>query len=206
MRSQPSSQITINYQATELTKLALEPTLARQNWRSPQTTFTLVKTDIAKIAQAPWLYKYPLPDSFTVFPWTELTATEKTQLAQRRDYPPSLSPLTKDPRLEPLNSLGLRYQGKIIGWCLTHRIDKNTIRYSTMYVEPRFQKLGRGISLVAEAIKRQIKHNIPYFKWSIAADNHPMLRFNQRHLVPHSTLVSESKSTLKEIYSYRTIG
>ena len=191
-------QITVEYRATDLTELALESILARQKWRSPKTTFTLVKTDI-KIAQAPWLYKYPLPNSFTIFPWTKLTATEKAELAQRRDYPPSLSPLTKDPRLESLNSLGLRYRGKIIGWCLTHRIDKDTIRYSTLYVEPKFQKLGRGISLVAEAIKRQMNHgNIPYGKWSIAPDNHLMSRFNRRHLLPYSIFASESRRACKD--------
>ena len=76
-------QVVLNYQATPITKLALLPILARLNWRSPETTFILVKTDLIKIAQAPWLYKYPLPDSFTVFPWTELTKSEKAELAQR---------------------------------------------------------------------------------------------------------------------------
>ena len=96
--------------------------------------------------------------------------------------------------------MGLRYKAKIVGWCLTHRIDAQTIRYSTIYVEPKFQKLGRGISLVAEAIKRQMNNgSVPYGKWSIAADNYLMSRFNQRHLVPYSTSVGESKFTFKKI-------
>jgi GNAT superfamily N-acetyltransferase len=187
-------QIEINYQATELTQLALEPILARCQWRSPETTFSLLQTDREHIIQAPWLNKYSLPSSFTIFPWQELTPSEQAELTQRNDYPPSLSPLTQDTRLENLNSLGLRYQGKVVGWCLTHRIDPQTLRYSTMYVEPKFQKLGRGISLIAEAIKRQLNQpQIPYFKWSTAADNQPMLRFNQRHLIPYCTRISESR-------------
>ncbi|MGD1922073.1 MAG: GNAT family N-acetyltransferase [Pleurocapsa sp.] len=193
-------QITINYQDTEITKTALEPILARQKWRSPETTFALFQTDRENITQAPWLYKYSLPNSFSIFPWIELTFKEKAEYAQRCNYPPSLSPLTKDPRLESLNSLGLRYGGKVIGWCLTHRINAQTIRYSTMYVEPQFQKLGRGISLVAEAIKKQLEHkNIPYFKWSVAAENQAMLSFSQRHLVPYCTFVSESRCAVKDI-------
>lgn len=193
-------QIILEYQGTELTKLALEPILTKQKWRSPKTTFALFQTDKDKIIQAPWLDKYSLPNSFHIFPWTELTSAEQAELAQRNDYPSSLSPLTKDSRLESLNSLGLRYRGKVVGWCLTHRIDAQTIRYSTMYVEPRFQKLGRGISLVASAIKQQLLHkDIPCFKWSVAAENKAMLNFCQRHLVLYSTFISESRCAVKEI-------
>ncbi|MBR8827123.1 MAG: TIGR03032 family protein [Gomphosphaeria aponina SAG 52.96 = DSM 107014] len=197
-----ATEIKIAYKVTDITTTALEPILRRLGWEKPKTTFLLAKTTTEKIAQAPWLDQYPLPEKFTIFPWVEITPTELEELKQL-NYPPSLSPLTQDSRLEPLNSLGLRYDGKVIGWCLTHRVDQQTIRYSTMYVEPPFQKMGRGIALIAAALKLQINSNIPYYKYAVAADNQPMLRFTQKHLAPYCSSMTESRQS---VWSFQPRG
>jgi len=189
-----STEMKIAYKVTQITTIALEPILRQLGWEKPKTTFLLAKSSTEKIAQIPWLNKYPLPAKFTLFPWTEITPTDLEDLKQL-NYPPSLSPLNQDSRLETLNSLGLRYDGKVVGYCITHRVDEQTIRYSTMYVEPPFQKMGRGITLIAEALKRQINSNIPYYKCAVAADNQPMLRFTQKHLAPYCTSIAESRQS-----------
>jgi uncharacterized protein (TIGR03032 family) len=190
---QGCSQITVAYQATALTATALEPLLRKLNWQPPQATFLLAKTTTEKIAAAPWLTRYPLPAEFTVFPWHELTTAEAESWQQRQDYPSSLNPFTHDPRLEPLNSLGLRYRGEVIGWMLTHRVAPDTIRYSSLFVSEKFQKLGRGISLLAESIQRQIASSVTNCTFSVARENAQMLKFVDRHLQPYLTGMSESR-------------
>lgn len=190
-------QIDLKYRVSELTTSALEPILQQQGWQSPKTDFLITKATIEALSQAPWVYKYPLPKQFTVFPWVELTKADKESILKRKAYPDVLSPFSDDPRLEPLNSLGLRYQGEVIGWTINHRIDPDTIRYSVMFVEEKFQRMGRGFSLLTEAVKRQISSSIPYATAAVASNNLPMLRCVERYHKPYAIFISESRSSYK---------
>lgn len=199
LAAQKCPQVMVKYQATELTASALEPLLRQRNWQPPKETFWLAKMSMEKIAQAPWLYKHILPDSFTIFPWSELTDAEKQQIQQTLDYPASLSPFEDDSRLEPLNSLGLRYGEEVVGWIVTHRVAPDTIRYSTMFVAQQFQKLGRGVALIAESLKRQIASPVPNCTWGVAMENQQMAQFLRRRLAPYTTFISESRQCGKRL-------
>jgi ribosomal protein S18 acetylase RimI-like enzyme len=196
LRQSGAGQLHLSYQTSSLTQMALEPLLLRQGWQTPEPTFLLAQTTIERIAAAPWLSRYRLPKEFTVFDWSELTSAEAARL-QQQSFPESLSPFTRDPRLESLNSLGLRHQGKVVGWMLTHRVAADKIRYSTMYVAPPYQKMGRGVSLIGLAIQRQIQQGIPYFTFSVAAENAEMQRFVERHLKPYLTGLATAKRVQK---------
>ncbi len=134
-----------------------------------------------------------------MFPWSELTDAEKQQIQQTLDYPTSLSPFENDSRLEPLNSLGLRYGEEVVGWIVTHRVAPDTIRYSTMFVAQRFQKLGRGVALISEALKRQIASPVPNCTWAVAMENQQMAHFQRRRLAPYTTFISESRQCGKRL-------
>jgi uncharacterized protein (TIGR03032 family) len=194
---QGCTQVGIAYQSSEITTLALEPLLQKCGWLAPQTTFFLGQTVTEKIARAPWLQKYPLPEKFEIFPWSELTAEEKQSILARKEYPEMLSPFKDEARIEPLNSLGLRYQNEIVGWIVTHRVAEDTIRYSTLFILPKFQRMGRGISLLASAIKRQVSSFVPQYKFAVSRENAPMLQFVRRHLRSYLTYCSESRYSLK---------
>lgn len=189
----------VKYRVSAWTDLALEPILQKQNWQKPETEFVLVKTSAAKLQSAPWVYKYRLPEQFTVFPWTQLTESEKVRILQRKKYPEALSPFSDDPRLEPLNSVGLRYQGEVMGWAIAHRVAPDTIRYSSMFVEEPFQKLGRGFALLTEAVRRQLDADIPYLTAAIARDNIGMLHCVDRYLKPYAESLSESRLCVKRL-------
>lgn len=190
-------RVEISYKSSELTALALEPLLKNKGWLPPETTFLLAQTTTQKIAEAPWLHKYPLPDSFTVFPWSEITAHERQAILQQGEYPNPLNPFSDESRIEPLNSLGLCHNGEVIGWMITHRVAPNTIRYSSLFVRKKYQKLGRGISLLAASIKLQIDSEIENGTFSVAADNEPMLSFLNRHLRPYLTGIGSSRIAVK---------
>lgn len=188
-------QLQVHYQSTPVTQTALEPMLQKLGWLPPEPTFLLAKTTTAAIAQAPWLLQHLLPAEFTIFPWMELTNADRLHLEQL-DFPTALSPLSDLDRLEPLNSLGLRHRDRLIGWMVTHRVDPDTIRYSTLFVTPPFRFKGRGISLLAAAIERQIASSINGITFAIAPENAAMLRFARRHLQPYLTVISESRQSI----------
>jgi uncharacterized protein (TIGR03032 family) len=183
--------IHLNYRRTAVTD-GMEPILQRLGWQLPRSQFLLAQTTTERISQAPWLHQYPLSSEFAIFPWLELTVDEQRYI-ERLEYPDGLSPLADGERLEPLNSLGLRYQGQLVGWMVTHRVAVDTIRYSTLFVEPRFRAKARGIALLSAAICRQIASPVPNYKFAVAGENELMLRFVRRHLQPYLTQLSESR-------------
>ena len=189
-------QIKLIYKSTVITNLALEPLLKRQKWQT-QVNFLLGKTTTEKVSQAPWLKKYPLPNKFTVFPWSELTDADQKQI-ENLDYPTALSPFSNTPA-EPLNSLGLRYENQLVGWMVTHRVASDAIRYSTMFVDKRFQRLGRGISLLSQSILRQVDSTVPYCLFAISQENPQMLKFVHRHLEPYVMEVTNSYVAFKQL-------
>ena len=189
-------QMQLVYKSTAITNLALEPLLKRQNWQT-QVNFLLGKTSTEKVSQAPWLKKYPLPNKFTVFPWSELTDADKKQL-EMLDYPTALSPFSNTPA-EPLNSLGLRYENQLVGWMITHRVATDAIRYSTMFVDKRFQGLGRGISLLSQSILRQVDSTVPYYLFAVQQENPAMLKFVHKHLEPYLMEVTNSHVAFKQL-------
>uniref|UniRef100_A0A8J7CWI9 TIGR03032 family protein n=1 Tax=Desmonostoc muscorum LEGE 12446 TaxID=1828758 RepID=A0A8J7CWI9_DESMC len=178
-------EITLSYSTSTLTNVALEPLLQKLHWQSPQINLVLGKTATEKIAPAPWLNKYPLPPAFEVFPWLDAGL--------------SLPPNVEAHRLEPLNSLGLRYRGEVIGWVLTHRVAPDTIRYTTVSIAQAFEKRGRGVSLLAEAIRRQVDSGVPYLTGSVSYRYPRLLQFVERHLTPYLTGVGEVRQTSKLI-------
>lgn len=192
-------QVSLSYQKTVITDQSLEPMLRKLNWDKPQIKYLLGQTTTDKISPAPWLHKYPLSAAFTVFPWSEVTAEERQKILLEGGYPESLSPFGDEPRIEPLNSLGLRYNGEVVGWMICHRVAPDTIRYSALYVRERFQKLGRGISLLAEAIKRQIASPVAYYNFAVSAENPQMLQFVNRRLKRYLSGLSESRQSVKRL-------
>src|SRR5690606_11087501 len=102
----------------------------------------------------PWYEKPPaLPSAFQEFKWNQLRKKEREQLEkdlkQSRIHT-SVNPLSKKLPFEPLNSLGLRYCDKVIGWMITHRIAPDIIRYSALYVEPEYAFKGYSIRLLVD--------------------------------------------------------
>ncbi|WP_445636280.1 N-acetyltransferase domain-containing protein [Nostoc sp. DSM 114161] len=178
-------EIILSYSTSTLTNVALEPLLSKLHWQPPQINLVLGKTATEKIVQAPWLNKYRLPPAFEVFSWLDAGL--------------SLPPNVEAHRLEPLNSLGLRYQGEVIGWVLTHRIAPDTIRYTNFSIAQAFEKREQGVSLLAEAIRRQVHSGVPYLTGSVSYRYPRLLKFVERHLTPYLTGVGEVRQTNKFI-------
>jgi len=192
-----------NYQAVEIRYLtspnspALERILTKQHWSAPEATAFVcyASTDRVQQAKQPHLTQYldrllsKLPTDYTIFPWESLTTQERQTIEQQMetdDLMRRFHPFLEETQLEPLNSLGLRYQGQVVGWMITHRITPDTIRYTQMYVNPQSQPLSRSTLLLAKAIQLQVEH-LPKTKgtFRVDMDNTPMVKFVHRRLKPY---------------------
>jgi GNAT superfamily N-acetyltransferase len=191
------SQVNLVYVSNAATP-ALEIILKQRNWSTPQIRMLVCSGPIINIKDASWLKLHNLlPSGYTIFPWVELTLQER-ELIQKQQaispwYPEILSPFKEEEAIEPLNSLGLRYQNQVVGWMITHRVAADTVRYTKLFVREDLQPLGRAISLLSAAIKLQLEsRETTKAVFTVVANNTPMVRFVYRRLAPYLTSVRQS--------------
>jgi GNAT superfamily N-acetyltransferase len=183
---------------------ALERLLQKCQWTSPQPRMLLCNGSVEKVMEASWMKKYSqLSEDYTIFPWTEITEQERNMiknLQQEQSWiPEDLIPFNHEKGLEPLNSLGLRYQGQVVGWVINHRLYPDTIRYTCSFVRKDLQKMGRIISLYAEAAKLQMQAKILRGIWTVPMEHESMVKFVRQRWMPYLDSVVETKGSQKFI-------
>jgi GNAT superfamily N-acetyltransferase len=175
-----------------------EKILQKCNWSTPQVRMLVCSCLIANFKDAAWLkLANTLPSAYTIFPWVELTNQERESIQEQQAtsswYPEILSPWSEEEIIEPLNSLGLRYEDQVVGWMITHRVAEDTIRYTKMFVREDLQRLGRAISLLAKAIKLQLEtKEDSKAVCTVFAENAEMIRFVDKRLAPHLNSIRQS--------------
>ncbi|WP_427158676.1 GNAT family N-acetyltransferase [Aliinostoc sp. HNIBRCY26] len=192
----------LNYTTGKPTTPAFERLLEKHNWTPPETRTLVCKGDANTVMEANWLKRYSrLPSSYSIFPWQEITPEERQTIQKQQEtqpwIPEDLVPFKYEKDLEPLNSLGLRYEGQVVGWVINHRIAPDTIRYTCSFVREDLQKMGRIIILYAEACQRQLNANIPYGMWTVPSFHKSMVAFVRNRWSPYLNAVDESRGTLK---------
>jgi GNAT superfamily N-acetyltransferase len=189
---------------------ALERVLQKRGWEPPHTDARLFWLDNS-ISEAPWL-RYPLPPQYAFFPWLELTEAERLELEGRLQdpawCPPGLSPfILSEGALHPETSVGLRHQGKVVGWVITRLLEPGLVLYDIFFVSPELQRIGRGIMLLGESIRRCCQyaqqHNSALWHgqgvWRVSPTNIFMLKFVERRMRPYVTHRAEERQCQKQL-------
>ena len=153
----------------------------------------------SSLRKAPWLKKQMLPSSFKIFPWCEITQKQKTfiqkQYVSKKSFPEILSPFKDMDIIEHLNSLGLLYKNEIVGWQINHRIAKDTVRYTAMYVREDLQKFGLAIPLMIEAIRKQLycgDFTLNKATFFVPTELTGMTKFVKNHMKPYLDQINNS--------------
>jgi GNAT superfamily N-acetyltransferase len=202
MSNRGCTKIEMVYTTGKPTTSALERLLQKCNWTSPQPRMLLCKGNAETIMEAKWMKRYSyLPAGYSIFPWLEITDQERQAIQKQQEVQPwipeDLIPFQYEKNLEPLNSLGLRYQGQVVGWLINHRLSLDTIRYTCTFVREDLQKMGRVISLFSEAGKRQVQAKIPNVIWTTPIIHKFMVAFIKKHWTPDLNSVDETRGTSK---------
>ncbi len=177
---------------------ALQKVLERSSWSPPELYFIELKAQGEFVVQSDWVWKKrPLPQGFEIFRWAELTENDRKAILRRQQerpwFPENFSPL-RDEKVEPFNSLGLRYQGEVIGWMITHRIKPDTIRYTNFFVDEAVRNPSAVFMLVTESIRLQCQSDLRNFVHYYQPDS-PIRKWAERHLSEHATINHLMKST-----------
>ncbi|MBD2078603.1 GNAT family N-acetyltransferase [Leptolyngbya sp. FACHB-17] len=186
------------YAAGKQTAKALERVLEKCGWADPEPRMLICRCTPQAMQQASWVQRAVLPRSFEIFPWTELTLADRAALLNANWYPSSLSPFEYEASMEPLNSLGLRYQGEVVGWMITQRLCSDTLCYSCSYIRPDLQQRGRIIPLYAEAINRHCtRPDIPNASWVVPYIHEGMVQFVRHRMADYITSMDEYRRSTK---------
>lgn len=176
------------YRADEHTP-AFEHLLANQGWAPPLVQSVVFWTSCSA-GYDEWSQRYRFRPPYAAVPWSEISEAERQVIASRGAsgwYPPKFSPFQRPSHVwDEETSLGLRYKGEVVGWLLTLREAPDLIRVEIMFVDPPLQRLGRGILLICEMIRRYCHdgdyHDSPneHCYWRVSPDNEGMLRWSRR--------------------------
>ena len=143
-----------------------------------------------------FLRQYQWPKDFEVFPWGELTWEDRETIKLKYSkgiIPFDVNPLARPGIFEPLNSLGLRHKGNIIGWVLNERVQQDTINYRNMYIDYDYQYRGFSIYLLVESLNIHKQNQIRWgmFQVSIPNSSGKWLRFIRHRLAPYANFIYE---------------
>lgn len=179
--------LTATYMTGQPFTHAVEALLRRRGFSAPARRMLVCEGDYASIIRAPWMARRELPPPYADFPWVSLTAPERADLEEsnRRDpwFSELLTPFWREGDVEPVSSLGLRRAGEIVGWCITLREKRDTIRFSRLFVREGVPR-ALAVTLLARSILRHTGTEVDKAIFDVAAANTVMLRFVERRLAP----------------------
>lgn len=177
-------QITLHYREENPFAGQIEQLCKKRGWEGPVLHGVRYLIEIQKLHPA-WLDKdYHYARGYSSFPWhTHITL---------ENVPYASSPFAW-PEEPDFNSLGLAYEGKTVGWMVTHRISHDTIRYTVLYTYPEYRYRGEIIKLLIESIKKQQSSEVPYAQFDLFTFGIDLRwkEFVSRRLAPYATLISK---------------
>lgn len=193
-----SRALGFEYESNETTGQAMDHILAKIGW--PPAQVYMVRCYYKAQAFNPrWLEKCPrLRPGLKPFPWRQLKASELSaiqHMAKQGTFLPYLSPLRESQKIDPINSLGLRHKNKIVGWVITHRVDRQTIRYSALYIDKDYKNRRAAIPLLAESIRLHKKSSVPWalFEVNLKEVDLTWWHFVKKKLIPYADRLEKVK-------------
>lgn len=137
---------------------------------------------------------YEYPPGYREFPWKDLSGEQRRDLQFREkqgQFSRAISPFLDEEKMETLNSLGLEYEGRVVGWIINHRID-GFIRYTAFYIEPSLKYRGLAMKLMSNSINlhRQFLKEMAFTEVPYLIAHPSYIQFVERRLVPVATKVT----------------
>lgn len=177
--------------------------LAGQKWTEPEVDLLMVKGETSKAMRVLLNKETPLPEGYSIFPWTELTEEEKASILHKKQaedwYPDMLNPFVYEQSINPATSIGLKYQGEVMGWLVSHLISNDTNEFTNIFVDSSHRLFKLTAILMREATLRLVESGTPNYVIAAKADNRVMSRFMLRNWEETECFITRSFYSKKEL-------
>jgi N-acetylglutamate synthase-like GNAT family acetyltransferase len=188
-------QLSLSYRWDSASRPQINQALHHAGWKDLEKKLHLIKYSVDLFVQMPWCKNMvTLPEEYDIFPWSELTQHDENKIMARQKkegwYPKEVPPIFDRSIFDHETSVGLRLRGEVVGWMMTHRVNNNIVEYSSLFVSPEIQRLGRGVHLIVAAISRQQVLGIQYGIFQVVSNNTEMCRFVEKRM--KNTIISQT--------------
>ena len=181
---------------------AFEHILQTRKWEEPKIKVYLCKSSMDVILKAPWMNKLSLPKGMELFLWKNITQEEKNEILHKKQtqnwYPEHLSPFQHENRMDLATSIGLKFQGKIVGWMITHRLKADTAEFTAAFIDQDLaggglRKQSLFLPVLAKSLHYLREDGAKYGIWQMQVDNPSIHKFVDKFLKPYLISFVESK-------------
>jgi GNAT superfamily N-acetyltransferase len=180
----------------------LEHLFARRGWSTPQQRMVTVRFNVADLDQAQWIHRYKPRPGYEIFSWMDLTSAERERIRQSDAatpwIAPDLAPWLHDAHgFEPITSVGIRYQGDVVGWLINHKLAEDTVRYTCSFIRPDLARLGGILPAYVASFERLKRFGFKQGMFVTPLHHAPMARFAVKWFGPWASFVGETRGTRK---------
>ncbi|MFN8058376.1 MAG: GNAT family N-acetyltransferase [Vicinamibacterales bacterium] len=179
-----------------------------RGWTEPAVRSITVRFSIDEALSTPWFGRasFRNPD-YQIVSWSDVGTEEKAALMQEQReqgwIPAGLEPWRHDQLgFDTLSSVGLRFQGRLAGWVINHRVSRDTMRFTCSWMRTDLRGLARIVPLYTESLKRlaqtgEYRHCM--FITPVAYSG--MVEFVRRRCEKWISFVGETKGVQKALAS-----
>jgi GNAT superfamily N-acetyltransferase len=189
----------------------VERLLARRGWSAPKMRMLVLKGPIENFKRAPWYERYSRAEGLEFFPWVQITREDMARLKASHqathwianDLVPWFYTMES---LEPSSSIGLRYQGEIVGWVINHRIGDDLVRFTCSFIRQDLARRARLLPAYSESMRHAAEAGYRRLMFTVPAHHPAMLNFAERWCAPWSAFIGESRDSFKDLPSLYHLG
>jgi GNAT superfamily N-acetyltransferase len=184
---------------------ALERVLEKRSWSPPATRTVTLRFTPEQALETAWFGRLRLrPPAYEIFPWVELTDEERAELKRSQAESPWIAPGLEPWRhdragFDSVSSVGLRYQGKVVGWVINHEIEPGLVRFTCSFMRRDLARHGRIMPLYTEAIERLRAAGCRECMFITPLGYEEMVNFVKRRCAPWATSFAETRGSGKTL-------
>ena len=189
-RAEGADRMEARYRSTVPGAAAIERVFEKRRWQPPSRVRRLYGGGRDLVTDA---FRSRLPDDVPegeAFPWTALSPPARKDIQLRLTgpsptVPRALSPFQMPDRVVPDCSVGVRHDGQVAGWMITHRAGQDVLQFTCLYANPNLRGTGTGPALLGLAIRRYLEEtHLPRCIWMVDAEKKRMQQYVERRLAP----------------------
>jgi GNAT superfamily N-acetyltransferase len=182
----------------------IEHIFEKRGFDAPILRKVVVRFTAEEAATTEWYQRARLPADSEIFAWKDVRPEEIEELKRTHAENPwidvNLEPWRCSDRFDPVSSVGMRKQGKVVGWVINHPIGPNLLCFTTSFVRRDLARRGAIFPLYVASLER-LKGTGTICTFVTSAEYESMVRFVLRRCAPYISFCGETRGVSKTLVS-----
>ncbi len=161
----------------------IQKILKVQQWETPKPQLIIAKDEVSKALNY-FSKSSQILDEFSIYSFTQLKKSdiEFIQQNQRNKqwFDSTLNPFVEQNSIDKKSSFLLKKEQEIIGWIVSHRINKELNEWTSLFIDPKYRTFKLTYALIQYALRQQKALGIPQFLVTSKLDGNAVSRLLER--------------------------